>query len=94
MDVKIEFDPAKNEKNIRERGLPFERVAEIDFNTALVFADNRHEYGEIRYIAVCYLDNRLHVLCFAETVEGIRVISLRKANDREVRRYGKPKTID
>jgi len=35
--MKIDFDPIKNEKNIRERGIPFERVAEVDFSTALIF---------------------------------------------------------
>jgi uncharacterized DUF497 family protein len=92
--MKIDFDPIKNEKNIRERGLSFERVAEVDFNTALIFPDTRKEYGETRYIALCYLDRRLHVLCFTETESGIRVISLRKANEREAKRYGKAQTID
>lgn len=90
----VDFDPVKNERNIRERGLSFERVAEVDFNTALVFPDTRKAYGETRYIALCYLDRRLHVLCFTETVKGIRVISFRKANNREASRYGKTQTID
>jgi uncharacterized protein len=51
--MKIDFDPIKNEKNIRERGLSFERAAEVDFNTALVFPDTRKAYGETRYIALC-----------------------------------------
>jgi hypothetical protein len=80
--VEIDFDPIKNEKNIRERGLSFERVSEVDFNNAMVFPDTRKEYGETRYIALCYLDRRLHVLCFTETGTGIRVISFRKANDK------------
>jgi len=92
--VEITFDPAKDAKNIRERGLSFTRVAEIDFSTALVLEDRRREYGETRYVALCYLDNRLHVLCFTETAKGIRVISFRKANAREVRRYGKSQTPD
>jgi len=92
--VEITFDPAKDAKNIRERGLSFTRVAEIDFNTALVLEDKRKEYGETRYAALCYLDSRLHVLCFTETERGIRVISLRKANAREARRHGKSQTID
>jgi uncharacterized DUF497 family protein len=90
----IDFDPIKNEKNIRERGLSFERVAEVDFNTALILPDTRKEYGETRYIALCYLDRRLHVLCFTETETGIRVVSFRKANEREAKRYGKAQTID
>jgi hypothetical protein len=92
--MKIDFDPIKNEKNIRERGISFERVAEVDFNTAMVFPDTRKEYGETRYIALGYLDRRLHVLCFTETETGIRVISFRKANEREAKRYGKAQTID
>jgi hypothetical protein len=92
--MKIDFDPIKNEKNIRERGLSFERVAEVDFNTALVFPDTRKAYGETRYIALCYLHRRLYVLCFTETETGIKVISFRKANEREANRNGKAQTID
>jgi uncharacterized DUF497 family protein len=92
--MKVDFDLIKNERNIRERQLSFERAAEVDFNTALVFPDTRKAYGETRYIALCYLDRWLHVLCFTETETGIRVISFRKANTREANRYGKPQTLD
>lgn len=51
--MKIDFDPIKNEKNIRVRGISFERAAEVDFDTALIFPDTRKEYGETRYIALC-----------------------------------------
>jgi uncharacterized DUF497 family protein len=40
------------------------------------------------------LDGRLHALCFIAVAAGIRVISFRKANAREVRKYGKAKIID
>ena len=92
--MKIDFDPIKNAKNIKQRQLSFERVAEVDFNTALVFQDTRKAYGEARYIAMCYLDERLHMLCFTETADGIRVISFRKANARETNRHGKPQAFD
>ncbi|MEI6747376.1 MAG: BrnT family toxin [Methylococcaceae bacterium] len=88
--IKIEFDPIKNEKNIRERELSFERVQEFDFGTATVTIDDRLDYGETRYIAAGYLDKRLHILCFTETALGIRVISFRKANSREAKKYEKP----
>ncbi|MGH7059418.1 MAG: BrnT family toxin [Stellaceae bacterium] len=87
--MEITFDPAKNERNIRERSLSFERVRDFDFNRALLWIDTRHDYGEARQIALGYLDDRMHVLCFTETPTGIRVISLRRANAREVRRYEK-----
>jgi uncharacterized DUF497 family protein len=92
--MKIDFAPIKNEKNIRERGLSFERAVEVDFDTPRVFPDTRKAHGETRYIALCYLDRRLHVLCFTETETGIRVISLRKANAREANRHGKAQTLD
>lgn len=90
----IEFDPAKNARNLAERGLAFGRVADFDFGTATFLIDDRRDYGELRRIAVGYLEHRLHILCFVETDIGIRVISFRKANLREARKYGKPQTLD
>jgi hypothetical protein len=87
--VRVYFDPAKNERNVRERGLSFEAAADFDFDTALVYVDDRREYAETRYVALGLLGERLHVLCFAEAVDGIRVISFRKANSREVARHAK-----
>ena len=87
INVVISYDPAKNEHNIANRGLSFERVAEFDFETALFTVDARHDYGEIRHRALGLQDGRLHALVFVETAKGIRVISFRKANKREVKRY-------
>jgi uncharacterized DUF497 family protein len=83
----IEFDPAKNERNILERGLSFERVSDFDFDTASIWQDTRKPYPEARYVALGLLDSRLHVLCFTPAAGGIRVISFRKANTREVKDY-------
>ena len=85
--MEIDFDPAKNEWNIRQRGLTFERVANFDFKTAVFSVDARRDYGEIRRRALGLLDGRLYALVFVETADGIRVISFRKANKREVHRY-------
>ena len=87
----ITYDPAKNERNIRERDLSFERAADFDFSTAL-FADYSRK-GETRRVAVGYLDGRLHLLCYMPQTDGIRVISFRKTNKREARLYGKRQTI-
>ena len=87
LSMEITFDADKNAKNIRERGLSFERVMEFDFETAVIEQDARKAYPEDRYIAAGFLDGRLHVLCFTPAMEGIRVISFRKANQREVKRY-------
>jgi uncharacterized DUF497 family protein len=87
----ITYDPAKNERNIKERGLSFERAADFDFENALIADYFRH--GEMRRIAVGYLDKRLHLLCYIPKPDGIRVISFRKTNKREAKLYGKPQTI-
>lgn len=83
----ISYDPEKNQRNIEQRNLSFERVSEFNFETAMIAADNRKDYGEVRYIALGYLGERLHVLCFTMAHPGIRVISFRKANKRETIRY-------
>ena len=92
IDVEITYDPRKSERNQRERNLGFEQAAEFDFASASYFHELRN--GEHRLVGVGYLGIRLHILCFLPTPGGIRVISFRKANDREARKYGKPKTID
>lgn len=85
--MEIEFDPAKNAKNIAERGLSFECVAEFDFEAAIFDIDDRKDYGETRIRALGRIGDRLHALVFVETDRGIRVISFRKANKREERKY-------
>jgi len=85
--MEITFDPAKSETNLRERGFGFELAASFDFAAALIWIDDRFDYGEIRYSALGPVHGRIHALVFAETETGIRIISFRKANKREVKRY-------
>jgi uncharacterized DUF497 family protein len=83
----ITFDPAKNERNIAERGLPFERVADLEWDTALVAEDTRRDYGETRYRVFALLKGRLHIAVVSPRGDDIRVISFRKANRKEERLY-------
>jgi uncharacterized DUF497 family protein len=85
--MEISFDKAKDEANIQNRKLSFSDVINFDFETALIWHDTRMRYTEIRMVAIGYVTQRLHVLCFCETLNGIRVISFRKANPREVKKY-------
>ena len=80
--MEIAYDPAKNSRNIRERGLSFDRASDFEFPTAIRSIDTRRDYGQTRHVALGYLVMRLHVLCFVETATGIRVISFRRANAR------------
>jgi len=85
--VAITFDPAKSARNIRERNLSFERADDFDFGTAAFKIDDRYDYGEVRVRAIGFLEGKLHVLVFTERGEDLHVISLRKANRAEMRRY-------
>lgn len=85
--MKVSYDSRKNARNIAERGLSFECAADLDWERASIAEDSRKNYPERRFVVLGYLDDRLHVLCFTPTEGGIRVISFRKANKREMRRY-------
>ena len=91
--MKIEYDSDKNNWNIKERNLSFEQATELDWETAQIIEDMRYDYPEQRFVAIAYLQERLHVICFTPITGGIRVISFRKANPREVKRYEQA-TID
>jgi uncharacterized DUF497 family protein len=85
--IEISFDAAKDERNLAERGLSFAQAATFDFGSALFWLDTRKHYPEQRIAALGWVKGRLHSLVFTETDAGIRIISFRKANAREVKRY-------
>jgi uncharacterized DUF497 family protein len=85
--MKFEWDPWKAAANIEKHAIPFERVQDFDLEQALVRQDLRQGYGELRWIALAPIDRRLHVLVFTFRGEIVRVISLRRANSREVKHY-------
>jgi len=85
--VDITFDAAKNARNIATRGISFEQAIEFEWDSALVVADTRRDYGEIRFQAFGLIAERLHVLVFTPRSGKTHIISLPKANKREVERY-------
>lgn len=87
MFMDITYDPNKNQRNIEERGLSFDLVAGFDFETAVIWIDERKNYPEVRYSALGLIEDRVYSVIFSEAAQGIRVISFRKANQREVKRY-------
>ncbi len=87
--MEIQFDPEKNARNIRLRGISLQDAAHFEWGSALIIQDTRQDYGEPRYRAFGFIENRLHALIFAPREGAIRVISLRRANRREVLRYEK-----
>lgn len=85
--MKITFDPAKDAANRDKHGLSLAKAAELEWDTALTWPDLRRDYGEPRQCGIGYIGLRLYAVVFVDRTEGRRVISLRKANRREVNRY-------
>ncbi len=89
--MRITFDPAKNARNIEERNLPFELVAQLDWKTAVAIEDTRRDYGERRLRVLAFLGERLHAAVITMRGDAVHVISFRKASRKEVRLYEKEK---
>lgn len=85
--MKVVFDPAKDAINCAKHGVSLAQAAELEWGTALTWPDLRRNYGEPRQGGIGYIGLRLYVVVFVDRTEGRRIISLRKANRREVNRY-------
>ncbi len=85
----MDKDPDKEDRNIAERGLLLDLAENLDWATALIWEDTRKDYGERRYCVLGFIDDRLYSVVFTPRGGKPRVISLRKANSREVKRYEK-----
>ena len=82
-----EFDPVKNESNIDKHGLSLADAGGFEWETAVVREDVRSQCAEPSFEAKGYVGDRLHVVVFCLRTDVVRVISLRKANPREVKSY-------
>jgi uncharacterized DUF497 family protein len=87
--MKIEFDPAKDASNQAKHGVSLAVAAQLDWENALARIDDRFEYSETRMIALAPRDEILYYVAFVDRNEVRRIISLRKANRREVNHYVK-----
>ena len=83
----ISFDLAKSEKNVLVRGISFELAARFEWVGALIVEELRKDYGERRFQALGLIENRLHMMVFTPRANKVHLISLRRANKREGKRY-------
>ena len=83
----ITFDPAKRERTLAERNLDFADAVAVFEGPLLQFEDERFDYGETRMVAVGYLHERMMIVIWTPRGADRHVFSMRKANDREQRRY-------
>lgn len=85
--MQIEFDPAKDAINQSKHGISLAKAAELDWDHALVWVDERFGYDEIRMIALAPETSTLYYVAYVDHGETLRIISLREATRREVKHY-------
>jgi len=85
--VRIEFDSNKDATNQLKHGVSLGLVIELDWEAALVWIDDRSDYGETRMIALAPTSGILYYVAFVDRGNVRRIISLRRANRREVKHY-------
>ena len=86
--MKIEYDSTKRDTTLENRGLDMADAVEVFIGVHITFPDIRFEYGEERFLTIDSLQGRLVVLAWTQRGEATRIISMRKANAREEKRYG------
>ena len=85
--MEISFDPAKRAVTLRERGIDFIDAVKVFEGRVFTLEDDRENYPERRFQTYGLLDERLVVVVWLEADRGRRIISMRKCNDREQRKY-------
>lgn len=85
--MRFEYDPNKDRANQAKHGLSLALAATLDLDDALLWFDLRRDYGESRVLALAPKTGILYYVAFVDRADVRRIISLRRANRREVKRY-------
>lgn len=86
--MQIEFNPDKAQANLDKHGVSFEDAMLVFFDPdRLDEVDGRQDYGEERRIVIGEIEGRVFVVVYTLRGEAIRLISARKSNEREQRKY-------
>jgi hypothetical protein len=86
--MQFEWDGRKAAQNIAKHGVPFEYAARVFLDQhRRESEDTRRNYGETRWLSLGKIEDRLFVIAHTRRGEVIRLISARKANRREQRKY-------
>ena len=85
--MRIEFDPVKDKENLAKHGVSLALAEDLDWEAALVWVDARFEYNELRMVALAPKTGVLYYVAFVDRGKLLRIISLRRAIRREVKRY-------
>ena len=85
--LSVEYDPEKRAVTLEARGLDMARAQEVFEGATLTVEDDRRDYGENRFITIGFLDRTMVVMVWTPRRLARRIISMRKANERERRIY-------
>lgn len=85
--MQIEYDPAKRDATLEARGLDMAEAGEVFDGPHMTVEDDRADYGELRFITIGFISGRMVVLVWTPRDQARRIISLRKANEREQKAY-------
>jgi len=85
--MRITFDEAKDALNNRKHGVSLSEAEKLEWDDALIWQDTRRDYGEARMVALCAIGERLYCVVYVDRNDARRVISLRKANNKEKKLY-------
>ena len=83
----VSFDPNKDKANKHKHGVSLSAAEGMDWEAALIWEDDRRDYGEVRLVALAPIGDRLYCCAYVERDGTKRIISLRKANQREFDHY-------
>ena len=85
--MEISYDPEKRSKTLAERGLDFEDAVQVFAATTFTVEDDRRDYGEARFQTIGWLNSRLVMVVWTERGASRHIISMRKCNDREEKKF-------
>ena len=85
--MEIEYDQSKNSSNIKKHKISLQEAINLEWDMLLAKQDTRHEYDEIRMIGYAPIGQRVFCVVYTNRGDSRRIISLRKANKREVKNY-------
>lgn len=85
--MKTEYDAKKDAANQAKYGVSLALAGMIDWHEVLCFVDDRADYGEVREVGYTLIERRLYSVVFVQRGDTMRIISLRKANKREIKHY-------
>ena len=85
--MRLSYDPVKDKSNQKKHGVSLAKACEIPWDIALVEIYLRRNYGEPRFRALALIGLRVYAVVYTDRDSSRRIISFRKANQREIKRY-------